>query len=928
MGNLPFGTVTFLFTDIEGSTRLAQEFPEAMPSLLARHNEILNKAIEAHDGFVFQIVGDSYSAAFHNANDALYAASEAQRALQNEAWSPAPIKVRMGIHTGAAQLQAESKEARYSGYATIALTQRIMSAGHGGQVLLSQIVQDLVKDRLPEKAQLRDLGEHRLKDVLQPERLYQLALPDLISDFLPLNTSDIFNHNLPTQLTSFIGRETEIKSIRKLIKENHIVTLTGSGGCGKTRLLIQVASEIQSDFTHGVWLIELAPLADPALVPQALVTTLKLREDNQRTSLEVLTDYLRTKNTLLLLDNCEHVIEACAQLSESLLRACSKLRILASSREALGIAGEMPYRVPSLKTPDPGHLPPFEVLSEMEAIRLFLERAALAKPDFTLTRENAAFIAQICARLDGIPLAIELAAARVKVLSPEQIAARLGDRFRLLTGGARTALPRQQTLRAMIDWSYSLLSEPEKILFRRLAVFVGGWTLEAAESICADVEQDGILPHDVLDLLTRLVDKSLVFSEESTGEIRYRRLETIHQYAREKFFETEEVEAIRDRHLAFYVRFAEETERHMQGRARKIWARRSEAEDDNLNAAIEWGLARNPARSLEIAVNMIYAIAAGGFSGEGFRWLQEGMTTMQGTLTSIEPGLRAKALSALGFIYMSLGKNLEAKDCAEKSIALYRQLDDQSGLAAALLVCSQPLEFLGELVQAETTLNEALALARADKNAFIGAWALNTLARVTAKLHGDMAAALRYTQEAIRVSQETDIHWQVANAHEMQGFIAAYSNNYEEARTQFEKALLLYQDVGAHFNAILSKCNLAHLERQFGYHQRALERYRETIIAFRDVGQVGAVAHQLECFGFIAMAQNQDRRALQLFAAAHALRERAVTPMMPDEQVYYNEQLKGLRDRMNPAAFESTWSKGHTLSMEDAITLAVEETHD
>jgi tetratricopeptide (TPR) repeat protein len=569
-----------------------------------------------------------------------------------------------------------------------------------------------------------------------------------------------------------------------------------------------------------------------------------------------------------------------------------------------------------------------DVLVEIEAVRLFLERAVVVKPDFALTQDNAAFVAQICSRLDGIPLAIELAAARVKVLSPEQIAARLVDRFRLLTGGARTALPRQQTLRAMIDWSYSLLSEPEKRLFRRLAVFVGGWTLEAAESICADVGQDGILPHEILDLLTRLVDKSLVFSEEGTGEIRYHRLETIHQYAREKFFETEEVEVIRDRHLAFYVQFSRETEKQLQGPARKVWARRSDVEEDNLNAAIEWGLVRNPGHSLEIAVNMVYAVTTGGFFVEGFRWLREGLASMQATLTSIEPRLHAKALSALAFIYLSLGNSPDAKASAEKSIALYRQLGDRSGLTYALLICSQPLEFLGELAQAERSLQEALTLARVEKNAFYGAWALNTLARVTAKLHGDLAAALRYTQEAVRVSQEANLQWQVANSYELQGFLAAFSNDYAEARLQFEKALLLYQDTGARFNAIMNKSHLAHLERQFSHHQRALELYCETILAFRDVGQLGAVAHQLECFGFIAIAQHQDTRALQLFAAAHALRERAVTPMTPDEQVYYDEQLKGLRDRIDRAAFESTWSKGNMLSMDDAITLATEEIYD
>ncbi len=923
MSPYPSGTVTFLFTDVEGSTQLAQEHPDEMPALLARQNEILRRAVEAHNGYVFQIVGDSLSAAFHNAGDALNAALEAQRCLQNEPWSPAPLRVRMGIHTGAAELQVDSKESAYSGYATLALTERIMAAAHGGQILLSQAAHDLVKDSLPAKAELRDLGEHRLKDVRQPERLHQLALPDLLSDFQPLNTLGTLSHNLPTQLTTFIGRTAEIRRVRQLVQEHNLVTLVGSGGCGKTRLSLQVAGEIQSDFTDGVWLAQLAPLSDPALVPQAVVSTFNLRADSQRTDQQVLTDYLRTKSILLILDNCEHLIEACAQLSESLLRACPRLKILASSRQPLGIAGEIPYRVPSLKTPDLGQLPPLAELTEMDAIRLFLDRVAVVKPDFALTKDNAPFVALICSRLDGIPLAIELAAARMRVLSAEQIAARLDDRFRLLTGGARSALPRQQTLRAMIDWSYGLLSEPEKILFRRLAVFVGGWTLAAAESVCGE-EETG---YEVLDLVTQLVDKSLVSAKELAGEMRYTQLETIRQYSRERLFETDEVEMMRDRHLAFHVEFSEDAERQMKGPARRLWAQRLEAERDNLRAAVEWGLAKNSESALQIAANLAIGIASGGFSAEGFRWLRDGLQTMDATASSIRPSLRAKALSGLAFFYLSLGDNLNAKRFAQESIDIYRQIGDRSGLASALLVYSQPLEFLGELVQAEAALQEALALARSDKLAFIGAWALDNLARVTVQLHGDLDMGMHYADEAIRVSKEVGIEFTAANSYQMQGFVAAKSKQYDQARSLLEKALLAYQEIGAHFNVILVKSDLAHLERQFGHYRRALERYRETIVAFRDVGQVGAVAHQLECFGFIARAQNQSARALELLAAAHALRERAVTPMTPSEQVDFDEQLRVLRAGTSAAAFDAAWSRGTALSMDDAITLALQATN-
>jgi predicted ATPase/class 3 adenylate cyclase len=921
----PTGTVTFLFTDIEGSTRLSQQHPEAMPVLLARHNQILRETIEAHNGFVFQIIGDSFSAAFRSAGDAVLAALEVQRSLHREPWSPAPVKVRMGIHSGAAQasVDADSGEILYSGYTTLALTQRVMTAGHGGQILLSRIAQELTRDHLPAQAQLIDMGECSLKDILHPEQLYQLAVNDLPSEFPPLKTLETFNHNLPTQLTSFIGREKEIDELKKLIAEHRLITLTGSGGAGKTRLALRVASDLLRSFASGIWFVELAPLADPALVTQTLLSVLKLREDppGHRTPLEVLQDHLHAKTALLILDNCEHLIEACARVSESLLQVCPKLKILASSREALGIPGEIPYRVPSLKTPNPSDLLHLTNPLEIDSIRLFVERGTTTKPDFRLTKENTPFVAQICSRLDGIPLAIELAAARVKVLSPEQIASRLDDRFRLLTGGARTALPRQQTLRAMIDWSYSLLSDPEKTLFRRLAVFTGGWTLEAAEFVCGEGREGP----DILDLMSRLVDKSLVSDEESNDEIRYHRLETIRQYSRERFFETDEVEAIRDRHLAYYVQLSEEIERGLQGRERKPWAQRSKAEQENLRTAIEWGLARNPERSLRIAANMLFGNSFGGYSVEGFHWLRDSMPAMESTLPVIPPALRAKFLGALTFIYVSIGQERLAYEYAEKSIAIYRQLEDRSGLAMALLVGSITLESYGRLVQAETGLKEALALAQSDENHFLGVWILNTLARVTARLHGDIQAAWDLTEEALRLASEAAREGQVADVYEMRGFLAAYGGRYEEARLLFEKARDAFQALGADFNVLLNKNNLAHLERQFGNHQQALERYRETIVGFYEVGQVGAVAHQLECFGFVAMADDQNERALKLFAAADALREKIASPMTAEEQPYFDEQIKALRQTLDARQFDRVWASGRALTMEQALDFALGE---
>src|SRR5579884_1061615 len=592
MSTLPEGTATFLFTDIEGSTRLWERAPEAMREALARHDALLREAVEAHRGHVFKTIGDAFCAVFAAAPDALVAALAAQRELagmvvraasevSGTAAEEMGLRVRMAVHAGTAQ----ARDGDYFG-PTLNRIARLLAVGHGGQVLLSQAACDLLGDALPSQAGLRDLGSHRLKDLQQPEHIYQLLHPDLPADFPPLRSLSPETTNLPVQLTSFIGREKEMEEIKRLLSRTRLLTLTGSGGCGKTRLAAQVGADLLADFADGVWLVELAAIADPALVPQTVASTLGIREEPGQRLLETLQQHLKPKSLLLLLDNCEHLSAACAQLAETLLQACPNLRILASSREALGIAGELAYRVPSLSLPELPRLPSAEAalvpaLARCEATRLFVERAALSYPGFALTEQNAPAVAQVCVRLDGIPLAIELAAARIKVLSADQIAARLDDRFRLLTGGSRTALPRQQTLRALIDWSYDLLSEAERTLLRRLSVFAGGWTLEAAEAVCSA---------DALHLLTSLVDKSLAVYEEQAGEARYRLLETVREYARDRLLESGEMEEVRERHFAFFLRMAEEIEPKLTGLEQAAWLDRLEGEYDNLRAASGWAL--------------------------------------------------------------------------------------------------------------------------------------------------------------------------------------------------------------------------------------------------------------------------------------------------------------------------------------------------
>ncbi len=473
MTQLPSGTVTFLFTDIEGSTRQWERDAEGMQAALARHDAILRAAIEEHGGVIFKTVGDAFCAAFTSAPRAVAAALSVQGGLR-EAFpgEGGPSRVRMAVHSG----EAEVRDGDYFGR-VVNRVARLLAAGHGQQILVSGATRELLLGGLPEDAMLRDLGEHLLKDLERPEHVFQLDHPELPADFPPLRSLSALPHNLPQQLTSFVGREREVARLRELLATHRLVTLTGVGGSGKTRLALHVAAEVVDQFPDGVWLVDLSALSDPALVPQTVATALGLRETPGRDPVESLLVHLRTRDLLLVLDNCEHLIEACATWAERALRVVPELRVLATSREALGTVGEVVWPVPLLSVPAVSTRSPEDLLPEIdryEAVRLFAERATLVDPGFELTAADARAVVQICRRLDGIPLAIELAAARVRVLAPEQIASRLDDRFRLLAGGGRRALPRHRTLQAAIDWSHDLLEEPERILLRRLAVFSGG----------------------------------------------------------------------------------------------------------------------------------------------------------------------------------------------------------------------------------------------------------------------------------------------------------------------------------------------------------------------------------------------------------------------------------------------------------------------
>ncbi len=594
---LPVGTVTFMLTDIEGSTRLWESAPEAMGAAVSRHYQLLDEAISQHGGVrpVEQGEGDSVVAAFTRASDAVAAALDVQRAFHSESWPDgASLRLRIAVHTAEAQRR---NEGNYFGQA-VNRCARLRALAHGGQVVVSRTARDLGLDRLPKHAELVDLGVHRLRALGRPAHVFGLVHPALPREFPPLRALDTTPNNLPGELTSFIGRRAELAQISDQLARVRLLTLTGAGGCGKTRLALQAAADAMDRYPDGVWWVKLARLEDPTLLPSVVVSALRLREVPGRPLLDTLVEHLCARRTLVVLDTCEHVLTAGAELAETLLRACPLLTIIATSREPLGVPGEVTWRVPSMSLPAEPQREPIETLRQSDGVSLFIDRATQVRPHFAITAANAPAVAQICYDLDGIPLAIELAAARVRMLAPKQIARALSDRFRLLTGGARTVMPRHLTLQASLAWSHELLCDAERTLLRRLSVFAGGWTLDAAEQVCAG---EGIDRDGVLDLLTGLVDKSLVTTDEQGPETRYRLLETVRQYATARLSDAGEIDGLRDRHLAYHLALVETAAPQVLGAGRDDPVLHTLATElPNLRAALEWASATDPNAGLRL----------------------------------------------------------------------------------------------------------------------------------------------------------------------------------------------------------------------------------------------------------------------------------------------------------------------------------------
>ncbi|MHB8690034.1 MAG: ATP-binding protein [Solirubrobacteraceae bacterium] len=670
---LPTGTVTFLLSDIEGSTRLWESAPDAMTQAVPAHYEILADAVGRHGGVrpVEQGEGDSVVGAFGRASDAVAAALDAQRRLLAQVWPGGiELRVRIALHTAEAQLRDEGN------YFGVALSRcaRIRAVAHGGQTLLSRAVHDLVVDRLAEGVTLIDCGEHRLRDLGRPEQVFALAHPDLLEQAGPLRSLDSLPNNLPSQLTSFVGRERELAELRKALGSARLLTLTGAGGSGKTRLALQLAAELVDGFKDGVWWVELAAYTDPELVGDAIAKAIGARTLPGASALQSVCAHLAHRSALVVLDNCEHLLEACMHATLALLESGPEVKVLATSRAPLGLGGETDWRVPALSLAAARTTEPIDAVTQSDAVRLFIERAIKVRSNFAVTNENAPAVAQICSDVDGIPLAIELAAARVRVLSVEQIAGGLADRFHLLTGGARTAMPRQQTLRASVDWSHDLLSERERLLFRRLGVFIGGFTLDMAEQVCADEALDR---YAILDLLTALVDKSLVLAEEIGPSVRYRMLETIRQYAAERLAETDECDTIRDRHRDALLALAERAAPDLETNRQLTWLPILDLEAANLGAALDWALQTDSERALRLATAQVF------YWTVRARYVQ-GVRALDGALDAAGarwPQLRGRALWARAHLLQYMANFAAVLDAAQRALELAEECADDRTIA-------------------------------------------------------------------------------------------------------------------------------------------------------------------------------------------------------------------------------------------------------
>jgi predicted ATPase len=921
---------------------------------LARHEALLRKAIESNQGYVFKEVGDAFCAAFTTAPNALQAVVEAQLGLTREDWGEiGSIRVRAALHTGV----AEERKGDYFG-PTLNRVARLLGIGHGGQTLLSEATYELVKEHLLPDISLADLGSHRLRDLSAPERVWQLQHPSLPGSHPPLKSLDCLPTNLAPQVTSFIGREREIAKVKELLSGTRLLTLTGSGGTGKTRLALQVAAEGLEEYPDGVWLAELAPINDPDLVTQTVAEAMTVLEAPGQPILKTLLDSVKGKRCLLLLDNCEHLLEASANLADALLHGCPKLQVLATSREALGIAGESTYRVPSLSVPGLHQTQTPEGLIDFESVRLFVERAKAVRSDFEVTPRNAPSLAAVCHRLDGIPLALELAAARVTAMPVEQIETRLDGCFRLLTGGSRTAMPRQQTLRALIDWSYDLLNDQERTLLSRISVFQGGWRLESAEEVCVG---GGVEKHDVLDLLSSLVGKSLVVYIENEGVARYRLLETVRQYALDRQEESGQADALREKHLNHFLAFAHQAASHLKGADQAEWFRRLDEEHENLRTTLQRSVANvESSADLQLCGDLMRFWMTRGFLSEGRVWSERALNKEAGLRRTKE---RAVALGAAGVIAWMQGDYPEARSRHEEALSIRRELGDQSGIAASLgnlgLVAMDASDYpgaqafhveslrirrelgdpwsisaslnnlglvelrLGSLQFARDCFEESLTLCKETGDVRGIASAFNNLG-IAAYDQGDYVGSKLYCEEGLTVSRQIGDFVRTAVALNNLGIVAYEQHNFELALAYLEEGLAIRKEIGDRWGIATSHHNLGSVAFQVGDYGAAQELERKSLAIREEIGDRVGIITSLESFASLALKGDKPQLAATLWGAADKLREDLNAPLPENKREGRNRECTEALQTLGDVAFDTAKANGRALELKGAIALALD----
>ena len=870
----PTGTVTFLFTDIEGSSRLWERFPVDMGPALARHDAILRGAIESHGGLVFKTVGDAFCAAFPSPASALSAALSAQAALFSEDWGAVgPLRVRMGLHVG----PAEFRDHDYFG-GTLNRTARISSAGHGGQILVSQAVADQLREWHPD-VRFAALGDFRLRNLQAVERIFQVRAPGLPATFPPLRSQLNLPHNLPAATTTFIGRSAEVEQAKALLLRTRLLTLLGTGGTGKTRLAIEVGREMQESYPEGVWLVELATIDQESDLDDAIASALGVREEPGRRICETLAGYICEREVLLILDNCEHILASVARSVTALLSRCRNLHILTTSRQALGVPGEVTLPL--------GPLAAFDVwkrsrdnpvraadIAGFDAVKLFLDRAQAVVPAFALTDQNAPDIARICWRLDGIPLALELAAARLRVLSPSQISDRLNDQFSLIKG--RAGLPHQQTLRTLIDWSYDLLSPPEKRLFQRLGVFAGGRTIEAVEDVCED---DG---EDLLDLLQQLADKSLIsMDHDERGGTRYNLLESVWQYAREKLAESGEMAELQERHLAYFLRRAEEAAPMLSGSDPAPTLRSLASELLNLRFALEWAAER-----------------PGG----------------------AEPGLRL--LAALERYWEICGNLEEARRQCEAILARPDVEVSQAALAAALICAGRIAWTQDRYDEGRASLGRAMTIFDALGNLEQSGLA-HGYAGFLAFSDGHPQLAADYFLRARELGERTGKRKLLALSLAGEGSLAAAAGDSARALELKREALEVFRLVGDKWIVGYSLWGLAQAalaQDDAGTAHSALSEWSQTA---RELGNRWAVPYILQLLADTARLRGNPELAARLFGAAEMQREKLGIRFTANEAAAYEKSLEKLRGAIEAAALQTHWNAGRHLKPAAALELGL-----